>query len=234
MLAIAGYAFRDEAVEQWYLWELESEDEAQRRVAADKLGEMGSIRAIPELVELLKGNKRSSIALSRNRLEQIRLEIQTPELLRSYLYKSQNIEEHTEEIERHFASMYSGISNATVRPLVKIGLPAVPALVEVLQDEDEVSRRQAIHALGKIGERADREFPVAVLVRAIKDDDAIVQLIALWSLLRIGPKAESTIPALTELLKEEDRFVRWAASVALKNIQGNESRKRQLQEEISL
>ncbi len=88
--------------------------------------------------------------------------------------------------------------------------------------KSETPQGKAIHALGKISARADREFPVAVLVRAIKDDDAIVQLIALWSLLRIGPKAEPTIPALTELLKEEDKFVRWAASVALKNIQGIE------------
>ena len=45
MLLIAGYAFKDKALEQWYLWELESEDEEKRKLAAERLGENRSVVA---------------------------------------------------------------------------------------------------------------------------------------------------------------------------------------------
>ncbi len=45
VLAIAGYASRDLAVEQWYLWKLKSEDREEQRAAIQKLGEMRSASA---------------------------------------------------------------------------------------------------------------------------------------------------------------------------------------------
>ena len=43
MLLVAGYAFKEKALEQWYLWKLESEDEATRVTAAEKLHDAGEI-----------------------------------------------------------------------------------------------------------------------------------------------------------------------------------------------
>ena len=51
MLLVAGYAFKDRPIEQWYLWRLESEDEETTKAAVERLGEMGSVRAIPRLLE---------------------------------------------------------------------------------------------------------------------------------------------------------------------------------------
>ena len=49
VLLIAGYAFWDKAVEQWYIWKLESEDKAIRVATAEKLADIGSVlKGLPE------------------------------------------------------------------------------------------------------------------------------------------------------------------------------------------
>ena len=53
VLLIAGYAFKDRAVEQWYLWKLESEDEQSRYDAVMKLAEMGAVGAVPAVLKIL-------------------------------------------------------------------------------------------------------------------------------------------------------------------------------------
>ncbi len=50
----AGIAFEEKLVEQWYLWKLDSPEEKERELAAEKLGQMRSRRAIPRLVEILR------------------------------------------------------------------------------------------------------------------------------------------------------------------------------------
>ena len=52
MLLVAGYAFRDKAVEQWYIWKLDSINEPEREVATEKLAQMRSIRAVPKLARI--------------------------------------------------------------------------------------------------------------------------------------------------------------------------------------
>ncbi len=54
VLLVAGYAFKDKAVEQWYIWKLESEDEAIRVAAADKLADIGSVKAVPHLIQAIE------------------------------------------------------------------------------------------------------------------------------------------------------------------------------------
>lgn len=44
MLAVAAWAGRGWLVETWYLYQLGSTDEKTRLAAAEKLGEMGSLR----------------------------------------------------------------------------------------------------------------------------------------------------------------------------------------------
>ena len=53
VLVAAGMAARDWMLEEWYLRKLENGDEKQQFVAAQKLGEMGSERAVP-LLELMR------------------------------------------------------------------------------------------------------------------------------------------------------------------------------------
>ena len=54
VLGIAGYAFKDKAMEEWYLWKLESEDEETQKAAAENLGEMQSVRAVAKILQVLR------------------------------------------------------------------------------------------------------------------------------------------------------------------------------------
>ena len=60
VLAIAGYVFKDVAVEQWYIWQLGSDNEEQRKAAVEKLAEINSLRAVPHLLRMLGEHKEYS------------------------------------------------------------------------------------------------------------------------------------------------------------------------------
>ena len=49
VVASLGYGVRESLLERWYLPRLESPDAAIRRAAAERLGELGSLRAFPWL-----------------------------------------------------------------------------------------------------------------------------------------------------------------------------------------
>ena len=50
VLFVAGFALKEKAAEQWYIWKLESEDEQSRKDAAAKLAEMGAVGAILKIL----------------------------------------------------------------------------------------------------------------------------------------------------------------------------------------
>ncbi len=54
VLAIAGYASRDLALEQWFIWQLGSDDKAIQVAAAEKLAYFGSVRAVPHLIQAIE------------------------------------------------------------------------------------------------------------------------------------------------------------------------------------
>ena len=51
VLVAAGFALKPVILAQWYVWMFESEDEAVRVAAAEKLVEMKSLKAVPLLVD---------------------------------------------------------------------------------------------------------------------------------------------------------------------------------------
>ena len=53
-LVVAAVALKRPLFEQFWLWKLQSADQATRDSAARRLGEMGSVRAIPPLIELFR------------------------------------------------------------------------------------------------------------------------------------------------------------------------------------
>ncbi len=53
-LLIAGYASRDLALEQWFIWQLGSDDKAIQVAAAEKLADIGSVRAVPHLIQAIE------------------------------------------------------------------------------------------------------------------------------------------------------------------------------------
>jgi hypothetical protein len=114
------------------------------------------------------------------------------------------------EIKDHIEALkYEGgnVRQAAFDVLVKIGEPAVPALLEALKDEDSDTRQVAAWALVKIGEPA-----VPALIGMLKDTNerGDIHQIATWILTRMGGSA---VPALIEALKGQNQGVEQSAII---------------------
>ncbi|HAS18029.1 MAG: hypothetical protein A2Y48_05000 [Nitrospirae bacterium RIFCSPLOW2_12_42_9] len=107
----------------------------------------------------------------------------------------------------------------SVEALGRIGdRQAVEKLIRIVSDENSDLRMKAIESLGKIGDpRA-----IVALTGVFKREDSLNSLsieektITIWAIGAIG--AEDAIPVLTELLSDEDKFIRYNAERSLKKI----------------
>jgi HEAT repeat protein len=84
----------------------------------------------------------------------------------------------------------------------------VRGIIEVLKDKNEHVRNSAVEALAKIGEPA-----VGPLIEAM--EDWVVRKYAAIALVKIG---EPAVETLIQALKDEDRYVRRHAAIALENV----------------
>lgn len=91
---------------------------------------------------------------------------------------------------------------------------AIPALIQVLEDEDEYVRSSAVFALGEIGPQPG---VVPALLEALGDEDGFVRGTAAEALGKIGPE-EGVVSALMQAVGDEDAYVRQTAVLALKRI----------------
>lgn len=87
---------------------------------------------------------------------------------------------------------------------------SVNSLATVLSENDIKIKIAAIKALGKIKD----SHAVQPLLNSLSDRDT--QLFAIWALGNIGDRG--AVPALTKLLGDNDQYVRYNASQALKKI----------------
>jgi HEAT repeat protein len=86
--------------------------------------------------------------------------------------------------------------------LAELGKPAVGRLLELLKDPEEVTRKQAILALGEIKD----ESCVDALIESLKDPDWFTRLAAAGALEKIGdPRGRE---AVKPLMKDPDLVVR--------------------------
>ncbi len=89
-----------------------------------------------------------------------------------------------------------------------------------LSSDDEMERRTATYALGKIGPDAKAALP-AVKQNLMADDERL-RMISLWAMLQITPDddqvVKAAIPALTKALVAERPLVRLEAALALGKI----------------
>ena len=98
-----------------------------------------------------------------------------------------------------------------IEALGKIGEDSsVDPLVGVLRDKDPEIRIAVVEALGKIKDTK----AVQPLIEVLEDKD--IQLFVIWSLGNIGDK--SAVPVLMKILDSEDKYVRYNAAQALKEI----------------
>ncbi|XZN98176.1 MAG: HEAT repeat domain-containing protein [Microcoleus sp.] len=109
--------------------------------------------------------------------------------------------------------------DAAIEKLVKIGEPAIPDLIEALQDKNLLVRRSVTHVLQRNGGRA-----IPGLVKALKDSDVKVRRNSVNVLKTIVGKrflpeqsseAKNAVPQLIPLLKDSDAEVRNTAASAL-------------------
>ncbi len=113
---------------------LEDRDEAVRREAARVLGKIGAVAAVPSLVVALSDAPdlvRVSAAEALGRIGQ-RATVAIPALIAAL--------KHADD----------GVSEAAARALVTIGLPAAPALIEAVTDDDARLRKRAATVLTEI------------------------------------------------------------------------------------
>ncbi len=101
----------------------------------------------------------------------------------------------------------------------RIGPPAIPLLVELLQHEDVSFRRFAADAL--IDLPPDTESIQPALRRALRDEDATVAGDAARALGALGTRASPSVGALLNTLSHEDPYARVYAAEALASIAPN-------------
>ena len=105
----------------------------------------------------------------------------------------------------------------------KVAQEALPALINAAQDDSEGVRRNATEGLGLIGqlvsEDMDLSETVQVLTARLQDDHFAVRDNAARSLAKLGTLAEPAVSTLITQLEDEDRYVRFHAALALKQIQ---------------
>ncbi len=136
----AGIAFEEKLVEQWYLWKLDSAEEEDQQLAAEKLGQMKSRKAIPRLVEILREAPKKHRGA-------IRSTAFSPDGTR--LVTTTRIWDVTTG-KPIGASTVRVWDTYSFKALVRIGRPAVPALLRLLDHADEGNRFAAVAALNEI------------------------------------------------------------------------------------
>jgi len=121
------------------------------------------------------------------------------------------------------ASTNSPVPLDSVRCLGLIGppaAPAVPALIDALQDPESRTRAPVAFALGQIGPNASNAVPA--LTRALSDEWWYVRENAAIALGKLESNAAAAIPALARLAEgDRNEDVRKAAVEAIKSIDRN-------------
>ena len=97
--------------------------------------------------------------------------------------------------------------------LIRIGEPAVPALIEMLQSGDNRLRALAASTLWGMGAKGRAAAPF--LAEALADPDPSMRTAAAMALENMGPQAGEAIPALVKALSDSDNRVRQASVKAL-------------------
>ena len=109
----------------------------------------------------------------------------------------------------------------------KVAQEALPALTHAAQDDSEWVRRHATEGLGLIGQQVSEEMDlsevVEVLTTRLQDNYHWVRDNAARSLAKLGTLAAPAIPRLVAQLEDENRYVRFHAALALKQIKTPEA-----------
>ena len=189
---------------------LESENEKERLNAAYRLGRVGA-DAVPALQQMLNSESNAireyaGYALSLTGAPAV------PTLIDAL--------QATDDSVRASAAF-------ALADMGKAAQEALPALMLAAQDPNESVRRHATEGLGLVGQLVSDEMDVSetvqVLATGLSDAYFPVRDNAARALAKLGTLAEPAMPALVAQLEDEDRYVRFHAALALKQIQTPEA-----------
>jgi len=158
----AGVAMKDLIQEEWYIYKLWSNDENQIAKAANALGDLGSVRAVPKLINL---------SIWSANYEGI-------------FYDNPGIS----LISRGHSKYSFWIRRPACEAIKKIGLKCVPFLVFLLSSNNQDQRIAAAFALGEIGKDSISAIPT-LKETLLKADDELRE-ICIDSINKILNKSE--------------------------------------------
>ncbi len=93
----------------------------------------------------------------------------------------------------------------------------IPMLIDAMKTGDGDVRAEAAGVFGDLDKQDAAAVPL--LVKALKSDDPGLKRVAIYSLIKIGPpEANEAVPALQDLLQDEDKLIQDLAKFALKKI----------------
>jgi HEAT repeat protein len=208
VLVAAGIAGKEWIRDQWYIWKLSSGDQSKREFAAEQLGKIRSVRAVPSLAQVLtheSGDKN-------RRLRQI--------CAGALGEIGPGASSAVPSLAKALRDDYGGVQAAAAEALGHIGPQATIVasdLIRALQDPNDWVRQQVTQALGQISSTAPET--VSALIAMLDDNHHAVRRKAAIALSKLGPSARLAIPKLREILGSEDPKVRETVEDALTSIQ---------------
>jgi outer membrane protein assembly factor BamB len=119
-------------------------------------------------------------------------------------------------LRRFFNRRNEALHVVTFKIIQRIGPPAIPLLADLLRDERDYIRRDAVSELIDLVPDTERIQPA--LRRALRDEDSLVAGDAARALGALGPRASPSVSALVKTLSHEDPDVRIYAAEALATI----------------
>ena len=120
-------------------------------------------------------------------------------------------------LEANLANAHTNPSQLdAVFALSAVGRPAVPHLVELLDEKDWWLRAAAADVLGDLGTTASDTVPH--LTRVLDDETEWVRRNAVEALGNIGPAAAEAVPALSRRLQDSESWIRHNTALALAKI----------------
>jgi HEAT repeat protein len=195
------HTFRGKTVEGWLaVFRDEASTDVQRREAAVMLGCFGpeAGAAAPGLIDAVRRGPLREEAVDALVSIGVGAEVTVPILIDRFVKRGC----------QHLTGQGTFVLDVSIdKALARVGEPAVPALVKILDGPDENMRVCAAYALREIGPAARPAVPS--LIRAIRPSDpqwgpGVLAMNAMQALGRIGPAAREAIPILNRRLDQQD------------------------------
>ena len=119
-------------------------------------------------------------------------------------------------LRRFLTPEHEDLRVVTFEIIRRIGPPAMPLLLELLRNESEAIRREAVDVLIDFTPHTESIQPA--LRQALRDEDAVVAGDAARALGALGMRAAPSVAALVRTLAHDDPYVRIYAAEALASI----------------